>query len=42
MGELHSDFGGPTVIDYDVISNLTAATAEKVKDKWSGLLHGLK
>ena len=25
-----------------VISDLTAATAEKVKDKWSGLLHGLK
>ena len=42
MGELHSDFGGPTVIDHDVISDLTAATAEKVKDKWSGLLHGLK
>ena len=42
MGELHSDFGGPIVIDHDVISDLTVATAEKVKDKWSGLLHGLK
>ena len=41
MGELHSDFGGPTVIDHDVISDLTVATAEKVKDKWWGLLHGL-
>jgi hypothetical protein len=42
MGELHSDFGGQIVIDHDVISDLTVATAEKVKDKWSGLLHGLK
>ena len=42
VGELHSDFGGLTVIDHDVISNLTATTAEKVKDKWLGLLHGLK
>jgi hypothetical protein len=41
MRELHSDFGGPIVIDHDVISDLTVATAEKVKDKWSGLLHGL-
>ncbi len=39
---MHSDFGGPTVIDHVVISDLTAATAEKVKDKWLGLLHGLK
>ena len=42
MRELHSDFGGPIVIDHNVISDLTVATAEKVKDKWSGLLHGLK
>jgi hypothetical protein len=42
MRELHSDFGGPIVIDHDVISDLTVATAEKVRDKWSGLLHGLK
>ena len=42
MSELHSDFGEPIVIDHDVISDLTVATAEKVKDKWSGLLHGLK
>ncbi len=42
MRELHSDFGWPIVIDHDVISDLTVATAEKVKDKWSGLLHGLK
>jgi hypothetical protein len=42
MSELHSDFGEPIVIDHDVISNLTVATSEKVKDKWSGLLHGLK
>ncbi len=42
MGELHSDFGGQIVIDHDVISDLTVRTVEKVKDKWSGLLHGLK
>ena len=42
MGELHSDFGGPIVIDHNVISDLTVATVEKVKDKWPGLLHGLK
>ena len=42
MSELYSDFGEPIVIDHDVISDLTVATAEKVKDKWSGLLHGLK
>jgi hypothetical protein len=42
MGELHSDFRGQIVIDHDVISDLTVATAEKVKDKWSGLLLGLK
>jgi hypothetical protein len=42
MSELHSDFGEPIVIDHDVISDMTVATAEKVKDKWSGLLHGLK
>jgi hypothetical protein len=33
MSELHSDFGEPIVIDHDVISDLTVATAEKVKDK---------
>jgi len=42
MGELHSDFGGPIVIDHNVFLDLTVATVEKVKDKWSGLLHGLK
>jgi hypothetical protein len=42
MSELYSDFGEPIVIDHDVISDLTVATAEKVKDKWLGLLHGLK
>jgi len=42
MSELHSDFGEPIVIDHDFISNLTVVTAEKVKDKWSGLIHGLK
>ncbi len=42
MRELHSDLGGPIVIDHDVISDLTVATAEKVRDKWSELLHGLK
>jgi len=42
MGELHSDFGGPTVIDHDVISDLTVTTAKKVKDKWLELLHRLK
>ncbi len=25
-----------------MVSDLTVATAEKAKDKWSGLLHGLK
>ncbi len=42
MSELHSDFREPIVIVHDVISNLTVATAEKVKDKWLGLIHGLK
>ena len=42
MSELHSDFGEPIVIDHDVISDMTVATAEKVKEKWSGLLHCLK
>ena len=42
MSELHSDFGQPIVIDHDVISDMSVATAEKVKDKWSGLIHGLK
>jgi hypothetical protein len=42
MGELHSDFGLPIVIDHNVVSDMAAATPEKVKDKWSLLIHELK
>ena len=40
--DLHSDFYDPITIDHDVVSDMTPATPEKVKDKWDGLLHELK
>jgi hypothetical protein len=42
MGDLHSDFNLPIMIDHDVVSDMAAATPEKVKDKWSSLIHELK
>jgi hypothetical protein len=42
MGELHSDFGFPIVIDHDIVSDMAVATPEKVKDKWSSIIHELK
>jgi hypothetical protein len=42
LGELHSDFCLPVVIDHNVVSDMAAATREKVKDKWSSLIHELK
>ena len=42
MGELHSDFALPIVINHNVVSDLAPATPEKVKDKWSSLVHELK
>jgi hypothetical protein len=41
MGELQSDFGLPIVIDHDVVSDMAVANPEKVKDKWSLLIHEL-
>jgi hypothetical protein len=38
MGELHSDFGLSIIIDHDVIFDMAVATAEKVNDKWAGLI----
>ena len=37
--DLHSDFHDPIAIDHDVVSDMTPATPEKVKEKWDGLLH---
>ena len=42
MGELHSDFAFPIVIDHDVVSDMAPATPEKVKDRWASLVHELK
>ncbi len=42
LGALHSDFGLPIVIDHDIVLDMAVATAEKVKDKWLGLIHKLK
>ena len=42
LGALHSDFGLPIVIDHDIVSDMAVTMAEKVKDKWSGLIHELK
>jgi hypothetical protein len=42
MSELHSDFALPIVIDHDLVSDMAPATPEKVKDKWSSLVHELK
>ncbi len=42
MGELHSDFAFPIVIDHNVVSDMTPATPEKVKDRWASLVHELK
>ena len=42
MGELHSDFAFPIVIDHDVVSDMAPATPEKVKDRWSSFVHALK
>jgi hypothetical protein len=42
MGELQSDFSFPIVIDHDVVSDMAPATPEKVKDRWSSLVHELK
>ena len=42
MGELHSDFAFPIVIDHDIVSDMAPATPEKVKDRWSSLVHALK
>ena len=42
LGALHSDFGLPIIIDHEIVSNMAVTTAEKVKDKWSGLIHELK
>jgi hypothetical protein len=39
---LYSDFHDPIAIDHDVVSDMTPATPEKVKEKWDGLLHELK
>ena len=41
MGELHSDYALPIVIDHDVVSDLAPATPKKVKDKCSSLVHEL-
>ncbi len=40
--DLHSDFYDPITVDHDVVSDMTPATPEKVKEKWDGLLHELK
>ena len=40
--DLHSDFHDPIAIDHDVVSDMSPATPEKVKEKWDGLLHELK
>ncbi len=42
LGELHSDFCLPIVVDHNVVLDMAAATPEKVKDKWSSLIHELK
>ena len=42
LGALHSDFGLPVVIDHNIVSSMAVAMAEKVKDKWLGLIHELK
>ena len=39
MGELHSDFGLPIVIDHDIVSDMAVATPKKVKYKWSSMIH---
>jgi len=40
--DLHSDFYDPIAIHHDVVSDMTPATPEKVKEKWNGILHELK
>jgi len=40
--DLHSDFFDMITINHDVVSDMTPATLEKVKEKWDGLVHELK
>ncbi len=42
MSALHSDFGLPIVLDHNIVSDTAAETAEKMKEKRSGLIHKLK
>ena len=42
VGEMHSDFALPIVINHNLVSDLALATSGKVKDKWSSLVHELK